>query len=246
MKRNLTLRVTSTEISIIDTQVSRFAPVGEVAQGALTRPQNAVLLFQVQKSAMKLTTLEVAAKLKTTDFTAFDKPGTNKGARGQLLEIALGVPNSSDLTDLADGEIKTFTVGESIAVTQLKHCLSEIIEDSVSFKDSKVGEKLKQCVYVGFTRSNDYVGTEVLNEETHPEHYQQLCEDYDYICTAIRAAFESEIQLSTLTGPNGLLQIRTKASKTNGAYVPLTFAGCTLKDKGMAFYLCGRFGKEVV
>ena len=246
MKRNLTLRVTSTETSIIDTQVSRFAPVGEVAQGALTRPQNAVLLFQVQKSAMKLTTLEVAAKLKTTDFTAFDKPGTNKGARGQLLEIALGVPNSSDLTDLADGEIKTFTVGESIAVTQLKHCLSEIIEDSVSFKDSKVGEKLKQCVYVGFTRSNDYVGTEVLNEETHPEHYQQLCEDYDYICTEIRAAFESETQLSTLTGPNGLLQIRTKASKTNGSYVPLTFAGCTLKDKGMAFYLCGRFGKEVV
>ena len=221
-------------------------PVALVAQGALTRPQNAVLLFQVQKSAMKLTTLEVAAKLKTTDFTAFDKPGTNKGARGQLLEIALGVPNSSDLTDLADGEIKTFTVGESIAVTQLKHCLSEIIEDSVSFKDSKVGEKLKQCVYVGFTRSNDYVGTEVLNEETHPEHYQQLCEDYDYICTAIRAAFESETQLSTLTGPNGLLQIRTKASKTNGSYVPLTFAGCTLKDKGMAFYLCGRFGKEVV
>ena len=195
---------------------------------------------------MKLTTLEVAAKLKTTDFTAFDKPGTNKGARGQLLEIALGVPNSSDLTDLADGEIKTFTVGESIAMTQLKQCLSEIIEDSVSFKDSKVGEKLKQCVYVGFTRSNDYVGTEVLNEETHPEHYQQLCEDYDYICTEIRAAFESETQLSTLTGPNGLLQIRTKASKTNGSYVPLTFAGCTLKDKGMAFYLCGRFGKEVV
>ena len=221
-------------------------PVALVAQGALTCPQNAVLLSQVQKSAMKLTTLEVAAKLKTTDFTAFDKPGTNKGARGQLLEIALGVPNSSDLTDLADGEIKTFTVGESIAVTQLKHCLSEIIEDSVSFKDSKVGEKLKQCVYVGFTRSNDYVGTEVLNEETHPEHYQQLCEDYDYICTEIRAAFESETQLSTLTGPNGLLQIRTKASKTNGSYVPLTFAGCTLKDKGMAFYLCGRFGKEVV
>jgi hypothetical protein len=26
----------------------------------------------------------------------------------------------------------------------------------------------------------------------------------------------------------------------------LTFAGCTLKNKGMAFYLCGKFGKEVV
>ena len=196
---------------------------------------------------MKLTTLEVAAKLKTTDFSAFDKPGTNKGARGQLLEIALGVPNSSDLTDLSDGEIKTFTVGESIAVTQLKHCLSEIIEDSVSFKDSKVGAKLKQTVYVGFTRSNDYVGTEVLNDETHPEHYQELAEDYDYICTALRAAFDRGVELSTLTGPNKLLQIRTKASKSsNGTYTPLRFAGATLKNKGMAFYLCGRFGKEVV
>jgi hypothetical protein len=195
---------------------------------------------------VKLTTFQVAAKLKVTDFSAFPKPAQNKGARGQLLEIALGVPNSSDLTDLADGEIKTFTIGESIAVTQLKHCLSEIIEDSVSFSESKVGEKLKQTIYVGFTRSNDYVGTEVLNEETHPVHYQELEEDYNFICNVIREKFNAGEQLRTITGPNNLLQIRTKASKTNGAYVPLTFAGVTLKDKGMAFYLCGKFGKEVV
>ena len=195
---------------------------------------------------MKLTTLQVAAKLKVTDFRSFDKPAQNKGARGQLLEIVLGVPNSSDLTDLADGEIKTFTVGESIAVTQLKHCLSEIIEDQVSFSESKVGEKLKQTIYVGFTRDNDYVGTEVLNQETHPVHYQELEEDYNYICDRIRAAFESETQLNTITGPHGLLQIRTKDSKIRGKYHPIVFAGVTLKDKGMAFYLCGRFGKEVV
>lgn len=193
----------------------------------------------------KLTTNEVFAKLKVTDFSAFDKPGKNKGARGQLLETALGVPNSSDLKDLEDGEIKTFTVGESIAATQLKHCLSEIIEDSVSFDDSKVGQKLKQTVYVGFTRSNDYVGCEILNEETHPEHYQELREDFDYICDKIRHAFNVESQLNTITGPNGLLQIRTKASKTNGSYVPLKFAGVTLKDKGMAFYLCGQFGRNL-
>jgi len=195
---------------------------------------------------MKLTTLQVAAKLKTTDFSGFAKPEQNKGSRGQLLEIALGVPNSSDLTDLADGEIKTFTIGESIAVTQIKHCLSEIIEDCVTFSDSKVGEKLKQTIYVGFTRSNDYVGTTVLNQETHPEHYKELEEDFNFICDEIRTAFETETELNTVTGPNNLLQIRTKASKTNGRYVPLTFAGVTLKDKGMAFYLTGRFGKEVV
>ena len=193
----------------------------------------------------KLTTLQVFAKLNVTDFSTYEKPAKNKGARGQLLETALGVPNSSDLKDLEDGEIKTFTVGETIAATQLKHCLSEIIEDSVSFDESKVGQKLQQTVYVGFTRSNDYVGSAILNEETHPEHYQELREDYDFICNSIRTLFDAGKQLSTITGPNGLLQIRTKASKTNGRYVPLTFAGVTLKDKGMAFYLCGQFGRNL-
>jgi DNA mismatch repair protein MutH len=193
----------------------------------------------------KLTTTEASAKLKVTDFDAIGIPGRNKGARGQLLEIALGVPNSSDLKDLEDGEIKTFTIGESIAATQLKHCLSEIIEDSVSFDESKVGQKLKQTLYVGFTRAHKYVGCAILNEETHPEHYQQLREDFDYICQKIRDAFDIETELNTITGPNGLLQIRTKASKTNGRYVPLTFAGVTLKDKGMAFYLCGQFGRNL-
>ena len=194
---------------------------------------------------MTLTVLQTAAKLKVTDFAAFEKPAKNKGSRGQLIETALGIPNSSNLKDLLDGELKTFTIGESIAVTQLKHCLSEILEEGVTYSKSKVGEKLAQTIYVGFTRANDYVGTEVLNPETHPEHYQELAEDYAFICDAIRSAFNAGKQLSTITGPNGLLQIRTKASKTNGRYVPLTFAGCTLKDKGMAFYLCGKFGKEL-
>ena len=193
-----------------------------------------------------LNTFQVAAQLKVTNFDAFPKPAKNKGSRGQLIETALGIPNSSNLKDLVDGELKTFTVGESIAVTQLKHCLSEIIEDGVTFADSKVGEKLSQTIYVGFTRSNDYVGTAVLNPETHPEHYQELAEDYQFICDTIRALFDAGKELGTVTGPNGLLQIRTKASKTNGRYVPLTFAGVTLKNKGMAFYLCGKFGKEVV
>ncbi len=199
------------------------------------------------KDMQKLSTNQVAAKLKVTDFSAFEKPGKNKGARGQLLENALGIDNSSELKDLIDGELKSFTQGESIAVTQLKHCLSEIIEESVSFDDSKVGQKLKQTVYVGFTRSNDYLGTTVLNEEIDPEHYQKLREDFDYICQKIRYAWNTEVELNTTTGPNGLLQIRTKASKTkNGYYIPLRFAGVTLKDKGMAFYLCSQFGKTIV
>jgi DNA mismatch repair protein MutH len=194
----------------------------------------------------KLSTADIQERLSTFDFTTLAKPGKNKGERGQLLETALGVANSSDLKDLTDGEIKSFTQGESIAVTQLNHCLSEILEDSVSFAQSKVADKLNQTIYVGFTRSNDYLGSVTINQETDPEHYQQLAEDYQFICDTIRAKFDAGEFLSTITGPNGLLQIRTKASKTNGTYVPLVFNGWKLKDKGMAFYLCGKFGKEVL
>ena len=198
-----------------------------------------------EKLFMKLTALQVLSSLKVTDFSKFKKPDKNKGSRGQLLETALGIPNSSDLKDLADGELKSFTLGESVAVTQLKHCLSEIIEDKVSFKNSKVGEKLQQTIYVAFSRSNDYINSTLLNEETHPEHYQELAEDYAFICDKIRTAFDNGEELNTITGTNGLLQIRTKASKSNGSYTPLTFKNVTLKNKYMAFYLCGKFGKEL-
>lgn len=206
-----------------------------------------------------LTALQVYGKLKVTDFTQFEKPGKNKGSRGQFLETVLGIPNTSNLKDLVDGELKSFTVGETIAVTQVKHCLSEIIEDSVSFDDSKVGQKLKQTVYVGFSRSNDYVGTEMLNEETHPEHYQKLREEFEFIGKQFRIAYDLGVELDqlgfvnrkgepshTITGPNGLLQARTKASKTKkGPYVPLSFKDVTFNNKGMAFYLCGQFGRNL-
>ena len=196
---------------------------------------------------MKLTTNEVAAKLKVTDFSAFQKPGKNKGARGQLLETALGISNSSDLTDLIDGELKSFTQGESIAVTQIKHCLHEIIRDEVGFYDSKVGEKLRQTIYVGFTRSNDYIGTATISFDSCPKHFCELAEDYEYICNEIRNRYNNSQELSTITGPNKLLQIRTKASKNKwGQYTPLVYNNKVMKDKNMAFYLCTQFGKTVI
>ena len=56
---------------------------------------------------MTLTLTETEKRLQTTDFEALPKPRKNKGVRGQLLELALGIPNSSKLTDLVDGELKS-------------------------------------------------------------------------------------------------------------------------------------------
>ena len=193
---------------------------------------------------MALTISNIQQKLATIDWTLLPKPARNKGERGLLLETALGIPKSSALLDMDDGELKTYTIGETIAVTQLKHCLPEILETKIPFEQSKVGQKLEQTIYVGFSKTNQYIGTVTLNKESDPVHYQYLAEDYQFICDKICNAYELKLPLSTITGPNCLLQIRTKATKsTTGSYVPLLYNGHQFKDKGMAFYVCSKFGR---
>jgi DNA mismatch repair protein MutH len=194
----------------------------------------------------KLSTKDVESKLNSFNYNQLEKPKINKGERGQMLELALGIPNSSDLQDLIDGELKTFTVGETIAVTQIKHCLSEIIDGGVSYEDSKVGKKLSQAIYVGFDRDNNFKKATTFNKKKFPVHYKHLEADFEYISKRIRELFDCKEQLRTLNGPNKLLQIRTKASKSkNGFYQPLLYKGHQLKDKYMAFYLRANFGKSI-
>ena len=211
---------------------------------------------------MTLSLSEVKVNFSKVDFTKLPKPSTNKGDRGQLLELALGIPNSSNLTDMVDGELKTYTRGESIAVTQLNHCIPEILK-GVSFNDSKVGRKLERTLYVGFDSNNNFLGFVETNQTTDKEHYRQLEEDYNFICDKIRTAYQLKIELNqlegqpinrkgklsyTITGKNKLLQIRTKASKNSkGEYVPEKFNDVILNPNSkMGFYLCGRFGRELL
>jgi len=204
-------------------------------------------MIQLYKLSAKLTTQEVLSRLSSVNWDDLPVPGKNKGARGQLLELALGIPNSSALTDLIDGELKTYTIGQTICVTQLKHCLDEIIKTPTPFKKTKLGIKLQQTLYVGFKKDGMYKGSALLNNDTHTEHFNELIEDYNHICDAIRNTFAAKEKLSTITGPNKLLQIRTKASRSStGKYIPLIYQGHTLKNKYMAFYLCGRFGKTLL
>ena len=211
---------------------------------------------------MTLSLSEVKVNFSKVDFTKLPKPSRNKGDRGQLLELALGIPNSSNLTDMVDGELKTYTRGESIAVTQLNHCIPEILK-GVSFNDSKVGRKLERTLYVGFDSNNNFLGFVETNQTIDKEHYRQLEEDYNFICDKIRTAYQLKIELNqlegqpinrkgklsyTITGKNKLLQIRTKASKNSkGEYVPEKFNDVILNPNSkMGFYLCGRFGKELM
>ena len=182
---------------------------------------------------MTLTLSETIQKLQNTNFEELPKPRKNKGVRGQLLEIALGIPNSSKLTDLVDGELKSFTKGESVAVTQLRHTLPEIFNNT-PFNQSKLGIKIARTLYVSFDRQNNFLGT-----ATHTETNPLIESDYNEICDYIR----NTKTLHTFTGSNKVLQIRTKDSKP---YHPIFWEGQQLSNKGFAFYLTGRYAKTIV
>ena len=186
---------------------------------------------------MTLTLRETENRIKTTNFDSLPKPRKNKGVRGQLLELALGIPNSSKLTDLVDGELKSFTKGESIAVTQLRHTLPEVF-NKTPFNQSKLGIKISRTLYVAFDRNNNFLGT-----ATHTKTNPLIEQDYNDICEFVRNAKT----LHTFTGRNGILQIRTKDSKDkNGNYHPIIWEGQQLSDKGFAFYLTGKYAKRIV
>ena len=188
---------------------------------------------------------EAHTKLNQVDKTKAPVPGKNKGDRGQWVESQIGLDLSSNLNDFEDGELKTFKSGQTIAVTMVNHCLKEIIESS-SYKDSNVGKKLYNVLFVKFAKSGEFIKSVVFNPQTHQDLYNKLEEDYNYICDRIRESYETGQTLRTINGKNKLLQIRTKASKTKlGDYVPLEYNGKRLKDKAMAFYLKTTFEKQL-
>ena len=187
---------------------------------------------------------DVLIKLKTANFE-LKKPGwDNKGGRGQEFERRLGIPPNQKLTDLTDGELKTYTITQTIFTTQLLHCLEEIIEDEINFENSLLGRKLKRVIYVGFNKSGEFSGYRLIDLDIALNYKNTLKEDFNDISNYIRKQYKDRNELKTKWGRNKLLQIRTKASKNKyGEYTPLIYNGIQLKNKYMAFYLSANFGK---
>ena len=105
-----------------------------------------------------------------------------------------------------------------------------------------MGIKISRTLYVAFDRENNFLGT-----ATHTETNKLIEGDYQYICEIIRHRFGMGQPLTTITGLNGVLQIRTKDSKDrNGNYHPIIWEGQQLSNKGFAFYLTGRYAKTIV
>ena len=115
----------------------------------------------------------------------------------------------------------------------LDHTLPEIFNNT-PFNQSKLGIKISRTLYVAFDRQNNFLGT-----ATHTETNPLIESDYNDICDFIRTTET----LHTFTGRNGILQIRTKDSKP---YHPIYWEGRELSNKGYAFYLTGKYAKQIV
>jgi len=186
-------------------------------------------------------------KQETLNTLNESKPSKdNKGYRGQVLEKLLGLKLSSALTDLIDGELKTFTIKESISISMLKHLLNEIVS-GVKFEDSTLFRKMVRTIYVGFDKDTGiYQGYKGVDLTEDPELFNKMKEDYEFICEEIRRYLQDGVQLETINGPNMLLQIRTKASKkSDGTYTPLKFNGEVIKNKSMSFFVRASYGRSL-
>ena len=193
-----------------------------------------------------LSVTEAAEKLSAVDKSTIPAPTRNKGYRGNMLEIALGIPNTKSLKDFLDGDMKSFKLGQPVAITMLGHCLDEIISNTVEFEDSKVFAKLEKTLLVGFDEQNNFVAAKVIDLHADTEHCIKLAEDYSYIAAVIKHAYLTGQTLHTINGPNKIMQIRTKASEGKNGYTPLCYNGVELKDKSMAFYFLGSYAKNII
>ena len=175
----------------------------------------------------------------------------DKGKIGKVLERALGLRNGPSNKDFIDGELKTNKCKangepmETIAITQISSHIEELIANK-PFKDTWLYEKISNILYVPVCREGmikDWFFFPSLHIDlTNPRFTKilnQLEEDYNLICTAIRKYCEEGKVLSTINGK--YIQIRTKDSCP---YHPIysTSYGRNISDKNRAFY----FKKEFI
>lgn len=171
-------------------------------------------------------------------------PNKNKGYRGQYVEKKVGLQNCSDLADFkGGGDLKTVTLGQTNAITQLLHMLPEIIELDIDFEKSKLYEKIKDVVWVIYDKRGVLIKRTNVSLCENIELQNKLIQDFNYIKHEIRRRYNKKEELSTINGPNNIIQIRTKAGSP--PYTAMKYKGFQLYNKYMAFYYKANYVKEL-
>ena len=148
----------------------------------------------------------------------------NKGKAGQLLEIALGLKNTSNNLDFEDGELKTNKCNrfgkplETMFITQVLSIIDELLS-AQNFYDTRLYGKIDNLLYVPISKDGSpeewfflpYKHVN-LNEKKYYDLKIQLERDYYSICKQLKEHIEKGKDGNIHTSSGELIQIRSKDS----------------------------------
>ena len=139
----------------------------------------------------------------------------NKGNVGNYIEKLCGIPTSSACLDCTDGEVKSFPLSitkkgiivpkETIAITMMNP--NDLSKET--WDETRLAKKTKNILFIGYIRDDEYVTFHsmfTLNEETHPELFLEMKNDYN----DIQNIWNSESKISSTSGK--YIQSRTKGA----------------------------------
>lgn len=180
----------------------------------------------------------------------------NKGKTGQLLEVALGLKNTSNLLDFEDGELKTNKCnmfGEPLETMFITQILS-IIDDLLSFKNfykTRLYDKIDNLLYVPICKEGkpeDWFFLPYKHINLNDKNYYDLCiqleHDYYSICEQLIYHIEYGHDGNIHTSNGKLIQIRSKDSKP---YNPIysNIYDRYVSNKNHAFYFKKNFMRYI-
>ncbi|NLV89107.1 MAG: DNA mismatch repair protein MutH [Tissierellia bacterium] len=179
-----------------------------------------------------------------------------KGKTGQLLEILLGLENSSKHLDFEDGELKTNKCDalgnplETMFITQISSIIDELL-DMKSFYETSLYQKIENLLYVPICKEGEpkdwfflpYVHVD-LREEKFKDLKLQLEDDYYNICKQLRDNIENSADGYIHTSSGKYIQVRSKDSKP---YSPIysEIYRRYVSNKNHAFYFKKEFMRYI-
>ncbi|QCX33119.1 DNA mismatch repair protein MutH [Caloramator sp. E03] len=180
----------------------------------------------------------------------------NKGKSGQILELALGLENSSKPLDFEDGELKTNKCDrdgnpkETMFITQIHSIIDELLEQK-SFYETHVYKKIANLLYVPICKvgaPEKWMFLSCVHVDLSLDKYKevrlQLEKDYYTICKQLKIHIETSSDGFIHTSSGELIQIRSKDSKPYHPIYSQKYG--KVSNKNHAFYFKREFMKCIV
>lgn len=230
--------------------------------------KNGRSIFSNKKGLMTLKLNDAKIKLQPligkpfeTIFTESDLHSIriDKGKTGKILEIALGLNNTSYRLDFEDGELKTNKCSicglpmETMYIIQISTIIDNII-GCEKFHSTPLYNKIKNLLYVPIYKDNKvdvqkwkclpFIHVN-LEDAIYDELRSQLEQDYYDICKQIKSHIENSNDGFIHTSNGKYIQIRSKDSKP---YNPIysKIYGKNISNKNHAFYFKKEFMEEIL